>query len=161
MKKPEILLLVGNIGSGKTTLCKKILKKGFSHICISRDDLRYMIGAGRYRFDLSLEKMIWKSELDTLKNFMILKQNIIVDEVGITKSMRKRYIDIAKKMNYSITIIELPRYSKKICVDRRMKDPHGQFNRRLWESIWDKFDILYESPSKKEGINKIIKVGKN
>lgn len=158
MSKPEIVLLVGNIGSGKTTLIKKIIRKNFSHIVISRDDLRYMIGAGKYRFDPKLESAIWISELDTLINFMELKQNIIVDEVGINKSMRKRYIDIGKNYNYTITVIEMPRYSKKKCVNRRMKNPHGQFNRKVWESVWEKFDNLYEKPNKKEeGINTIIR----
>ena len=157
MRKPEMVLLVGNIGSGKTTLIKKIIKKGFSHIVISRDDLRYMIGAGRYRFDVNLEKAIWASELDILKRFMILQQNIIVDEVGITKLIRKRYIDLANYWGYNIIVIEMPQYSKRKCVNRRMKNPHGQPDRKIWEQVWDKFNAVYESPSKKEGINKIIK----
>jgi len=158
--KPEIVILVGNIGSGKTTLINKILKKGFSHVVISRDDLRYMIGAGRYRFDRRIEPIIWKSEEDLVKNFMIAKENIIVDEVGISKLLRKRYIKLAKKFGYTITVIEMPKYSKRVCVNRRMKNPHQQDDKKLWESIWEKFDNWYEKPTKKEGINKIIRIKK-
>jgi len=157
-KKPEIVILVGNIGSGKSTLIKKIILKGFSHINISRDDLRYMIGAGKYRFDAKLESAIWKSELNIIVNFMKLQENIIIDGVGVYKKLRERYIKLAKEYNYSVTVIEMPRLSKKICVDRRMKNSHQQGSKKLWESIWDKFNDLYEEPTKKEGINKIIKV---
>jgi predicted kinase len=160
MNKSEIILLVGNIGSGKSTLIRKIINKEFSHVVISRDDLRYMIGAGKYRFDLNLEPAIWNSELKIIESFMDFGDtapNLIIDEVGINKKMRKRYIDLAKKRGYTITVIEMPRYSKRKCVNRRMKDPHGQFDRKLWESVWEKFNKLYEKPSKKEGINKIIR----
>lgn len=158
MNKPEIILLVGNIGTGKTTLAKRIIKKGFSHIVISRDALRYMIGADKYRFDPEIEPAIWASELNILINFMELGQNIIVDEVGISKSIRKRYINIAKNFKYSITVIEMPKLSKKIAVNRRMKNPHQQKDRKLWESIWDKFNSIYEAPSCKEGIHSIIRL---
>lgn len=88
---------------------------------------------------------------------MKLKQNLLIDEVGINKSMRKRYIDLAKEYNYTLTVVELPNLTKRKAVNRRMKDPHGQFDRKLWEGVWDKFDNLYERPSKKEGIDKIIR----
>ncbi len=61
-------------------------------------------------------------------------------------------------MEYTITIIEMPRYSKRKCVNRRMKDPHGTPDKKVWEDVWDEFNKLYEKPSKKEGINTIIKI---
>jgi len=155
--KPEIVLLVGNIGSGKTTLVKRILSKGFSHVVISRDALRYMIGAGRYRFDSNIESAIWDSELNIVKNFMNLKQNLLIDEVGLSKSMRKRYIDLAKQFDYDVTVIELPKFSKRVSVNHRMKDPHQCPDRKLWEGVWEKFDKLYERPTKSEGFAKIIR----
>ncbi len=69
-KKPEIIILVGNIGSGKTTLAKKYAKKGY--VIIARDDLRYNIGAGQYVFDRKLEKAIWQTEIDMVYNFLQL-----------------------------------------------------------------------------------------
>lgn len=156
MKNPKIILLVGNIGTGKTTLAKKYAKQGY--IVVARDSLRYMIGAGKYIFNLDLESAIWQTELDMVENFMALKQNLIIDEVGINESMRYKYIELAIKYFYTITSIELPRLSKKVAVDRRMKNPHQQHDRKLWEGIWEKFDKLYEEPTTKEGIHKIIRL---
>ena len=155
-KQPEIILLVGNIGSGKTTYIKKKINKKFSHIVVSRDALRYMIGAGKYRFDLNIESAIWQSELNIIENFMQLHQNIIVDEIGINRSLRNRYVKLAKKFGYKVIVIQMPIFSMRKSVNRRMKDPHGQPSRKLWESVWKKFDNMYEAPSKKEGIDKII-----
>jgi predicted kinase len=159
MKKPEIIILVGNIGSGKTTYARQIIEEQrFSYVVIARDALRYMIGAGKYRYDTSIEKAIFATERDCVINFMKLRQNILIDEIGMSKKLRKRYIDLAKRHKYFVTVIEMPKLSKKTCVDRRMKDPHDTLNRGLWCSVWDKFNALYESPSLTEGIDKIIKL---
>ena len=82
--------------------------------------------------------------------------NLVIDEVGINKHMRNRYIRVARQFNYKIIVIVMPKLTMKESVDRRMQDPHGQPDRNIWEGVWKKFDKMYEKPSKKEGINEII-----
>lgn len=154
----ELILLVGNIGSGKTTFAKNCIKNGADYIVVSRDALRYMIGAGKYRFELDFEHFIWEAEEQIFKTFLSSGKDILVDEIGISKIMRKRYIDLAKKNCYTVTVIELPKISMKKSVNNRMKNPHGQPDRKLWESVWKKFEMMYEVPGKDEGIDKIIKL---
>jgi hypothetical protein len=50
----------------------------------------------------------------------------------------------------------MPMLDKKTCVDRRMNNPHDTPDRAVWESVWDKFNRLYQKPELKEGIDKII-----
>jgi len=149
----KLIMLVGNIGSGKSTLAKTYTKKGY--VIIARDALRYNIGGGQYIFDLNLEPAIWNTELTMVENFMKESVNIIVDEVGIERTMRARYIECACKYNYHITALVLPKLSMKESVDRRMINPHGQANRQLWEEVWIKFNSLYKPPVLAEGFNKI------
>lgn len=156
MNKKEIIIMVGNIGSGKSTLAKKYVKKGYS--VISRDAFRYMIGAGKYIFDIKLEPIIKKSTQLMLKTFMKNEIPIVYDETNVSKKLRASTIKIAKKYNYKITVIELPSLSKKISVNRRMKNPHGNYDRKIWNMVWNNFNNIYESPSKKEGIDKVIKL---
>ena len=155
---PKCIILTGNIGSGKSTLVKEYVKKGY--IAIARDALRYNIGAGKYIFDLKLEHAIWETELDMLINFLELGVNIIIDEVGMSRLMRQRYfgvIDFWGK-NHEVISIEMPKLSKKESVDRRMQDPHGTPDRKVWEGVWDKFNAQYEKPTKKEGFDKLVKL---
>jgi hypothetical protein len=72
--------------------------------------------------------------------------------------MRKRYIDLADSFDYKVICYLLPKLNKKDSVDRRMTNPHGQADRKLWEMVWDKFDKIYEKPTLKEGFSKIVKV---
>ena len=154
--KKELIILIGNIGAGKSTLAKKYQKENY--IVIARDQLRYAIGGGIYIFNYNYEPIIWKTEQYLFRKFVKLGVNIVIDEVGLTKAMRKRYILYAKRYNYKIIAIEFPRLSMKKSVNRRMNNPHGQDDRKLWESVWHKFNKIYESPKKSEGITKIIKL---
>lgn len=157
-KKRELILLVGNIGTGKTTYAKKYQKRGY--VVIARDGLRYTIGGGNYIFNTFYEPVIWRTELDMFKRFASLGVNIIVDEVGLSKKIRERYICYALPCGYKITIIVMPKISMVESVVNRMKNPHHQPDPNLWEEVWNKFDKMYEEPSKKEGIDKIIKLRK-
>lgn len=153
MKK--IIILTGNIGAGKSTIVKKYQEKGY--VVIARDMLRYAIGGGNYVFDKKYEPIIWSTELTMLDDFLNLGVNIIVDEVGVSKLLRSRYINVAEIYDYKIISYVFPRLSMKESVDRRMTNPHGQNDRELWERVWINFDKMYEEPSLDEGFDHIIK----
>lgn len=152
----NLILLVGNIGSGKSTKVKEFQRKGY--IVIARDSLRYCIGAGTYIFNYDYEDIIWNVEAYMFEKFVDKGTDIIVDEVGLTKEMRARYITYAKNKGYKIIAIVFPKLSMREAVDRRLQNPHGQPKREMWEQVWSNFDSIYEEPSKREGIDNIIKL---
>jgi len=156
MNKPILLIMVGNIGSGKSTLAKEYVKKGY--IIISRDALRYMIGGGSYKFDIKLEPFIKESAVSILTTFLKSGVNLIYDETNVSKSLRKQTIKLAKNYGYKVIAVTLPKLSKQQSVDRRMTNPHGQFDRNIWNTVWENFNNLYEIPEKSEGIDKILRI---
>jgi len=154
----NLIMLVGNIGSGKSTFSKKYQEKDY--VVIARDQLRYAIGNGKYVFNVDYEHIIWNTEYYLYKSFLRLGENIVVDEIGISKKLRQRYIRLAKKKGYKITVIEMPRFCMGEAVNRRMINPHGQYNVKVWKEVWTRFESMYEEPSKKEGIDEIVKIKK-
>jgi predicted kinase len=155
----ELVILVANIGEGKTTLAKQYQKKGY--IVISKDGLRYSIGSGNYVYKYEYEPIIWEIEEHMIEAFMELGVNIVVDSICVSKRIRSRYITLAKYNNYRVKCHILPKLSMKEAVDRRMKDPHQQNDRNVWKRVWRRFNKVYEEPKKSEGINKIIKEKKS
>lgn len=145
----KLIVMVGNIGSGKSTLAKTYIKKGY--IIVARDALRYSIGGGNYIFNPKLEPAIWNTEIAMIESFMKTNVNIVIDEVGITRAVRISYMNLAKKYSYHTTALVLPKLTMKESVDRRLKNPHGQSNRKLWEGVWRKFDSKYQSLTYDEG----------
>ena len=154
--KPELIILVGNIGSGKSTLTKRYQQHGY--VIIARDWIRKVIGGGEYIFNPDYEPIIFATEKYMYKQFLTLGKNMVIDEVGLSKSMRKRYIPLAKKYGYKITAIVLPILSKEESIKRRLNDNHGNTDKKTWEMVWERFNSMYEEPTKKEGFHKIIKM---
>jgi predicted kinase len=149
------IILIGNIGSGKTTIAQKLVKKGF--IVVSRDSLRYGLGAGKYIFNQKYEKAIKKATFYLFSKLLDTGVNIIVDEVNFSKETRKRYIRKAKQKEYQVIGIIMPIIPREECINRRMKNPHGQPNRRTWRYVWDMFNSIYDEPTLKEGFKKLIR----
>jgi len=153
----ELIILVGNIGSGKSTTVKKLVKEGY--IVISRDAFRYMIGAGEYIFNPKLEPIIHNMNIDCLIRCLQVGLDVVVDETNVSRGMRKRYLELGNDYGYITTALVMPRLSMKEAVDRRMNDPHGQPDRKMWEGVWKKFESKYCEPTIEEGFNKVIKSG--
>ena len=149
----ELIILIGNIGSGKSTLSDTYQKDG--HIVISRDSLRYAIGGGNYVFNLEYETALLKAEQVLFTEFLEMGKDIIIDAVNSSRMTRTRYILPAKEKGYIIKAIELPKLSKQESVDRRLNDPHGNFSKETWEEVWEMFDGIYQSPSIEENFDLI------
>lgn len=149
----KIVILVGNIGSGKTTLCKKLVKE--EYLIISRDAFRYMIGNGEYIFDLKTEKSIKQLAVAATEIFMKNHLNIVIDETNMSKESREEYIKLANKYNYYKIAYIMPTYSMTKSVNRRLKNPHGNFGRKVWQEVWKRFHNNYCRPELAEGFNLI------
>lgn len=158
MRHFKFIILSGNIGSGKSTLCKALAKEGF--LIISRDSLRYMIGGGTYKFHSSTEPFIHSANMAVVREAVEKGFNIVMDECCINKHMRSPFIELCEEWGYSLIALVMFRLGKKESVDRRMTNPHDTFDRKVWENVWERFDSLYQKPTIEEGFHKVIELDK-
>lgn len=155
----KIIILVGNVGSGKTTIAREFVERGY--VAVARDILRYAIGDGKYIFSTSLEKLVWDTELFMFNELLRLGKNIVVDEISISKAMRERYFFeyfYGKYRHYEFIAIEMPKLTKEQSVQRKLQEPHQQPDSDLWAGVWEKFDKQYQKPTEDEGFSRIIKL---
>ncbi len=156
MERPVLIIMVGNIGAGKSTLTKALREKGF--YVVSRDGIRYSLGAGQYVWSEETEPAVFVAEMSLFETLVEKKLNIVLDEINVSKEMRRRYISYASLFDYEIQCIVLPRISKEESVKRRCGDNHGQATKELWESVWVRFDNMYQEPTEDEGIHQITRL---
>jgi len=153
----NLIVMVGNIGSGKTTFVKEYVARYPKIVVVSRDDLRYMVGAGKYVFNTELEPCIFESAYLMVQSIMrSQKFHVLLDEVNVGRSERADYLRLAQQNNYNPIAVVMPRLDKATSVGRRLQNPHGDFDRKIWENIWDRFDGGYDPPSLEEGFTAVI-----
>jgi len=147
----EVIVMVGNIGSGKSTKVKELQAMGY--VVIARDTLRYAIGGGKYVFNYKYEPIIHATEKYLFRKFLDLGVNIVVDETNVTVEGRAVIIKEAKQRGYTVKCIVMKKLSKELSVDRRMTNPHDCPVREVWEEVWEKFDSMYVAPLEDEGFD--------
>jgi predicted kinase len=151
----KLVMLIGNIGSGKTTLATDLVAKGY--IAVSRDWLRYAIREGGYLYEPSLEPLIFRVEWFLFENLIYSGYDIVLDEVNVTKKLRQKYIKFAKEYGYhEVTAYVMPKLTQTESVKRRLQSNHGNTASATWKKVWSKFNQQYEAPTKEEGFDKII-----
>lgn len=151
----RMTLLIGNIGSGKSTYTLAHMGKD---MVVSLDGFRYMVGAGKYRFDVELEPLLGSLHSHMVFALMQRRKDIIVDETHMTKKSRKHCIDMAKWNGYEVHGWVFPRLGKKEAVDRRMSNPHDCPYEDIWKEVWERKDSQYEEPTKEEGFDNLLYV---
>jgi predicted kinase len=150
-KRPRLVILVGNIGSGKTTLAKAYAKKGYA--IVSRDDMRSMLNGGRYGFKLQFEPAVHAGSRAVLQGLLGRGLNVVLDETNVSVIVRRPTIKMAKAYGYKVIGHATTYYSREICLDRRMESGRDSYSRKKWGEIWDRFDRAYETFHDSEGLD--------
>lgn len=137
--KKELVLMLGPIGSGKSTYVKNILTD--QDFYISQDEQ----GKKKHFQEFSGCVKVGISR-------------IFVDRMGFNKTQRARYIELARAANYTVTIIEM-NTPRDICFNRVINRknhptvPAG--DPILTNKILDFFYSQYEKPTQDEYDNYI------
>jgi len=154
-RKPEIIIMVGNIGAGKSTLVKQFVELGYR--VVSKDAIRYMLGGGEYIFDVALERQVDTIAKSALIELTYAGYNVIVDETNTTSLERKDYLHYIRG-DYEKTALVFPKISKEESVKRRLQSNHGNTSKEVWEQVWEDKNSSYQVPTKKEGFDTIKEV---
>ena len=135
----ELIIMVGYPGSGKSSFIKKyLIKHNFKSI--NQDELKTS-----------------KKCVDMCKNYMLLENNIVIDNTNPNTDIRKLYIDQGKKYNYNIR-----------CFIMKTTEEHSKHNnvyRSLYENKKKIPDVVYRIYNKKyivpqlsEGFKDIVEI---
>ncbi|KKN82769.1 hypothetical protein LCGC14_0305930 [marine sediment metagenome] len=154
MSKPKLILMVGNIGSGKSTYVKNFVKEGY--VVISKDDIRYMIGAGSYIFNPDYEEAIHEAAMELFWEFLEKGVNIVIDETNMDVATRKIYLSLAYSSKYTTEAIVMPKLSMAESVKRRLGANHGNASKEVWEEVYTRKEAAFEMPTLEEGFDSVI-----
>lgn len=131
--EPEIIIMVGYPGSGKSTVAKNIT----NYVWIEGDVYK------------TSSKMI-KKATELVKD----RKSVIFDATNSSIKKRNEYIQFAKKYGYKVKCIHMTT-SNDESYKRNLKRPESEKVPKIAYSVYNKY---YEEPQLTEGIDEIIKL---
>jgi len=129
-KDPEIIIMVGYPGSGKSTIARKICEDNSKYIHIESDVLK------------TSAKMIKNAAAHVAD-----KKSIIFDATNSSVKKRKEYIEFAKKHGYNVTCVHVET-SKEESYKRNKTREEAKQVPKIAYSVYSKH---FEQPKEEEG----------
>jgi len=148
MKEQNVYLMIGIIGSGKSSWAKDKAKNNDNTVIINRDSLRHMIKGEEYVFDEKYERMIRYSAFSCLRHAIEAKFDVIIDESNISMEKRMVWLDVIERSitpnTVKVTYVWCTEIERNL--DLRMQSPRG-YSKKSWKEVCDKMIESFEPPT--------------
>ena len=150
---PTQSILIGNIGSGKSTIAAKFAKMG--HVIVNMDIISTMIGGGEYGlYDTKKKEIYHETEHSIIETALKNGFSVVIDRTNMDRKRRESFIKIGKK--YAAKIVAYDWGAGDFSgVNRRIKSPNG-IPAETWANVYKFMKQSYEPPTLEEGFSKII-----
>lgn len=129
---PEMIIMVGCPGSGKSTFSLDIIKKYKNYNWINRDTLNNMTKCIDYT----------KKSMDNMKN-------VIIDNTNPTKKSRKSFLNLAELYSYDVRIIYI-NVDPKIAQHNTLYRYLIGCREKIPKIVWNVYMKKFETPTKDE-----------
>lgn len=142
-------ILVGNIGSGKSTIARKLMNQHGS-VVINMDDIQSSISCGEYgRYDNKKKGVYRAMEEAALLQALEDGLSVCIDRTNMDHERRKRFINIAFEYTGDIYCWDFGEGDKRH-LNRRLANPRGATS-STWENVFDYMSDTYQEPCQSEG----------
>lgn len=151
---PKLVVLIGNVASGKSTYCKQAAAHG--SIIVNDDSITNAVHAGLYtQYDKSLKPLYKSVENTIIQLGLALGRNVIIDRPNIRRASRRRYIGLAHSLDAIVELVMFPREIPEIHAQRRANHDARGYNYDYWLKAAQVFDTKFEPPTADEGYDEI------
>lgn len=139
-ESPNIIVMVGCPGSGKSNICKSlIIPKGYIHI--NRDSL----GS-------------WQKCAKLLEETIQEKKNCVIDNTNCDKESRKRYLEIAKKYQIPCRCFVMTTSHQHCKHNNKFRELTDKSHVPVSEIIINSLKKNYQKPELSEGFDDIVEI---
>lgn len=152
---PTLELLVGNIGSGKSTYASLRAKQGWA--VVNGDSIVTMIHGGNYELYKPEWNHVYKmTEQIAISSALGSGINVVVDRTSLTRKIRRYYIGLGHSLKAHVRLIVFPFESPELHSQRRFRSNSRGLSHDKWLSIAQDMKEKYEIPQNEEGYDEIV-----
>lgn len=155
--KPSVTVLVGMVGSGKTTLAREIAQNDPGTVYISNDEIVNLLHGGDYTaYEPALRPLYKQVEQHMVAAALAQGCNVVIDRTNLTRQQRRRFIALAETFGAkSIVALVMPCPPNEDLLENRMKEPRG-YSREHWANVIAQHHQQAEAVTIEEGFTDII-----
>ena len=150
---PNVNIFIGNIGSGKSVLARKLAYQG--SVIFNMDAFQQMVAGGEYgAYDPSKKDIYQEAENLTIRKALESGLSVVIDRTNMDRKRRQRFIEIGKE--YGAKVIANcwgPGTGQNMA--NRMKSSRG-IPEKQWLEVFTFMQKSYEPPNLEEGFDEII-----
>lgn len=151
----ELILLVGNIGTGKSRTARRLALEGALVVC--GDDLVTMAGGGNYSaWDPRRDKILKAGEDAIVRAALNAGQTVVVDRTLMTRDHRLHYINMARCRRCPVTAYDFGPGTPE-ALARRQAEGRGLAPAK-WAQVFELLQRKYQRPEPEEGLDTIFRV---
>lgn len=154
----KLIILVGNIGLGKSTFARKLADEGA--MVVNLDSIVTMLHGGNYKGYREDWKEVYKgAQIDIMQQAVISSLDIIIDNTNMKRKGRVRLISKFCQCVGGFTEKKIICYDfgsgTEEGLDRRMGTPYGH-EPEYWKDVYKLKKEQYERPSLEEGFDETV-----
>ncbi len=138
-----LYVLVGNIGSGKTTWARQQVKANPRVRIVSPDAIRQML-FGDYEYRVEMDAIITDICCRAIHDLLLADYEVVVDACNYTRARRLAWIRVAERLNCKVCGIYFPKREASWHVGNRLKSAHAE--NKDWKRIWEENERTWEAP---------------
>ncbi len=157
MNNKELIIAIGNIGTGKSLIARKYALRGYQ--VVNRDSLEIMLDGGECGHLQVLPRHLYASiEKAVLHELFETECPVFLNRTCINHTAREKYLTMAKEYGYKAIAIDFGP-GGKATLQRRIED-NKSIPIEVWERVHKHFKTLYKPADPKEGFDEIIEAPK-
>lgn len=145
-----VYLMIGKVGSGKSSWARMTAAADFNVIRVSGDDIRSMIKKD-YTFDLQLEPMVKEMVLNLALKVLSKGKDVVIDDCHLDISERERIcVKIKTAFGNTVDIIYVWVHCyDEVALSRRLQNSRG-ISKFEWSQVMKKHNATFTVPTTDE-----------
>lgn len=153
---PEICVLVGTVGSGKSTYAKQQARDGW--VIVNDDSIVNAVHADQYTlYDEKLKPLYKGVELFVANTALAMGKSVVVDKgLNLSRNARQRWVSFGRSLDLDVQCILFEFFTPEIHAARRTESDARGISYESWLRRVRVHFSMYEEPTVEEGFASIV-----